>query len=81
MALRGFEIHKNDGTILVGYVASQTDESLTLRIPGGASAVVKTSELAEKKPLGVSLMPANLQAAMTVRDLVDLVEYLQSLRK
>ena len=50
-------------------------------MPGGIQNRYKKTEIAKREKLPTSLMPAGLQALMSTQDLVDLVEYLASLRK
>ncbi|MDA0814299.1 MAG: c-type cytochrome, partial [Verrucomicrobia bacterium] len=77
----GYEILLKDGTSRVGIIASETDDEINLRVPGGVSAVFEKSQLVDRKKLKDSLMPVNLQSAMSIEELVDLVEFLASLRK
>ena len=41
----------------------------------------KKSEIAQRQKSKISLMPAGLQQAMSLQDLVDLVKYLTSLKR
>ena len=77
----GYEFSLKDGTSRVGIIASETDAEVTVLIPGGASFVLEKSQLSNRKKLAASLMPANLQAAMSTEELVNLVEFLASLKK
>ena len=70
-----------NGTVLVGILASETNTELAIRIPGGVTTSVEKAQLSERKKLSVSLMPANLQSAMSESDLVNLIEYLAGLKK
>ena len=69
-----------DGNKAVGYVTSETDDSLSLRVLGGLTLDYKKSEILSKTALSQSLMTANIQATMSNNDLVDLVEYLTTLK-
>jgi len=69
-----------DGSQAVGYVTSQTDEALELRVAGGLTRRYRADEIASRTPLKTSLMPS-LQQAMTQQELVDLVAYLHNLKK
>jgi hypothetical protein len=42
---------------------------------------LKTADLEELKKLPTSLMPADLQKLLTAEELVDVVEYLTTLKK
>jgi len=77
----GFEVKTKAGTTLIGYVASDGDTELGMKVPGGALVNTPKAEIVSKQPLTVSLMPSNLQATMGADDLVDLVEYLSGLKK
>ena len=69
------------GNIVTGIVVSRTDERVTLR---NAEAIDKTYQMSEVEELvknTVSIMPADLQQTMTARDLVDVVEFITTLKK
>ncbi len=70
-----------DGGSATGLLVSQTDQEVTLK---GADALVRTFKRADidemaKQP--ISLMPADVQKLLTQEDLVDIVEYLTTLKK
>lgn len=69
------------GNIVSGILVSQTDDAVTIK---NAEAIVKSYPVADieemvKQP--ISLMPADLQKTLTVEELVDIVAYLQTLKK
>jgi putative heme-binding domain-containing protein len=66
---------------MVGIIASQTEDKLDLRLPGGQVMSYPMKDVVSKKQMDKSLMPANLQQGMSEKDLVNLVEYLASLKK
>lgn len=69
------------GTIFSGIKLSETDLAVTLK---SAEAIVRTIPRGQIEQLDkgkLSLMPADLQKAMTVEQLVDLVEYLTTLTR
>ncbi|HEX6925224.1 MAG TPA: PVC-type heme-binding CxxCH protein [Longimicrobiaceae bacterium] len=76
----GESIRLDDGTEVSGIVAGETENELTLRLPGGVSARYAKTRVEARQRLDGSLMPDNLEQAMTRQELVDLVEYLASLR-
>ncbi|HUF60908.1 MAG TPA: c-type cytochrome [Verrucomicrobiales bacterium] len=76
----GLTVTLKDGRQSLGFVVSETETELTLSLPGGLSESFPLGEIAGREPLPVSLMPANLQAAMSRRELTDLVEYLAARR-
>ena len=70
-----------DGTLVTGLLISRTPAVVTIRNNEGIDRTVKTGDIEEMKKQTVSLMPADLQKLMTARDLVDVVEYLVTLRR
>lgn len=80
MGFEGWEISLKDGTLLLGIV-EETEEDLTVKMIGGASRSTPKSEVASKKKLDQSLMYPGLHLVMTPGELVDLVDYLSSLKK
>jgi putative heme-binding domain-containing protein len=69
------------GQVVVGLMVSQTDEEVVLKDAEGIQRTLPRVSLEELKVLEKSLMPDNLVAALSVEDLVNLVEYLTTLRK
>ena len=65
----------------MGIVRSETNDELVLALPGGATSKFGKREIAKREKLPTSLMPSGLNQALTQQDLVDLVEYLVSLKK
>jgi putative membrane-bound dehydrogenase-like protein len=70
-----------NGTTATGVITSQDAESVTVK---GADALVRTfkkKEIEETKKQEISLMPADLAKGLTQEELVDVVEYLTTLKK
>ena len=80
LGYEGVSLKLKDDTELVGFVANQNQESLTLRIPGNLRRVVPLANIQTRRALKFSLMPAGLDAALTPRELGDLGGWLQTLR-
>lgn len=79
----GFEttfIKLNDGTESVGIIASETANEITVNFPGGTSTNYTKSTVSKTERQETSLMP-EIASAMSEQDLVDLVEYLASLKR
>lgn len=71
----------NSGNVVNGILVTQTPNSISLK---DAEAIVRTykkSEIEEIKKQNVSLMPADLQKQMTAEELIDVIEYVQTLKK
>jgi putative heme-binding domain-containing protein len=69
-----------NGNAVSGILISRTPDSIAIR---GIDAITRTyrmAEVEEIKEQSVSLMPADLQKTMTADDLVNVVEYLTTLK-
>jgi len=80
MGFEGWEVTLKDKSTLVGIVV-ETDENLTVTMIGGAKRTISKGEISTRTKLKQSLMYPGLHQLMTPGELVDLVEYLSSLRK
>jgi len=70
-----------DGRLVGGTLVNQNEKEIQLR---NERAIVQTFDRAQAKSfsrLPVSLMPDNLHQLMTTQELVDLVEYMSTLRR
>ncbi|MGE3310092.1 MAG: hypothetical protein AB7O66_08990 [Limisphaerales bacterium] len=76
----GWSIETRGGDEVFGILASETPDELAIRQPGGASVRVKQSEVVRRERQKLSVMPAGLASVLTRQELVDLVEYLTTLR-
>ena len=70
-----------DGRVQTGLLINKTDDEATIRDKDGIDHTFKTEDIDSLKKQSVSLMPADLQKAMSLEQLRDVVEYLTSLRK
>lgn len=77
----GVQITQNDGTIYQGYIESRNNEDIQLRIQSGQTVKIPISEIREKADMQQSLMTEGLFRALSESELVDLVTYLQTLKK
>ena len=76
-----FAARTDDDEVIIGLLVSDTPESVTIRDAKGIERTIKRKNLAEIKKQEKSLMPENLQETMNEQGLIDLVEYLVSLKK
>ncbi len=76
----GFNIKLNDGTSAVGRIVSETEDKVELQYMANQQTVLKEN-ITSRSKLESSLMPSNLQSSMSENELVDLIEYLMSLKK
>ncbi len=77
----GYQIKLKDGSILGGIIASKTETDIDLKLPDASIISLKTSDVKSMEQLENSMMPDGLESAMSIEELVDLVEYLMSLKK
>jgi putative heme-binding domain-containing protein len=70
-----------DDEEIYGLIVSETADELAVKDLSGIVHRIAKSRLADRVPSKFSLMPAGLQATMTVTELVDLVEYMSQLKK
>lgn len=76
-----WEVQLKSGDEAYGLIVSETADELAVKAVGGIVTRYKKNEIARREQLKLSIMPAGLQQAMSAQDLVDLVEYLFSLKK
>ncbi len=76
-----FTVLTDDGTVATGILVSQTPDAVTLRGADGLTQTIAMAAVEELKKQPVSLMPADLQKTMNVQELIDVVAYMQSLKK
>jgi putative heme-binding domain-containing protein len=70
-----------DGTTLSGILVSQTDDAVELKTAEAIVHKLKRDDIEALKKLPTSLMPADLQKQLKAQDLVDIVEYLATLKR
>ena len=71
----------NNGNVVNGIMVTQTPDSISLRGADAITRVYKKSDIDEMKKQNISLMPADLQKEMTADELIDVIEYVQTLKK
>jgi putative heme-binding domain-containing protein len=76
----GQQVTTKEGQTITGYLISETDAELTLRIAGGAATPVKKTSIVKKEEMKLSLMPPGLAGAIGPQGLADLVAWLQTLK-
>lgn len=70
-----------DGTTITGLVPSKTEEEITVKDIEGLERKYKMSDVEEIKKQNLSLMPADLNKVLSEEDLVNVVEYLMTLKE
>lgn len=77
----GWDLKMKDGSTLSGIIASKTETDIILKMPGGITQNLKTSAVKSMKQMQNSMMPSGLADGMSQKELVDLVEFLTTLKK
>jgi len=77
----GFEVKFKDGSTTSGVVSSKTETDLQMKFPGGVVQNYKMADVVSMKKMDSSMMPAGLHENISTQELVDLVDYLASLKK
>ena len=76
-----WQIETKSGDEAYGLITSETEDAITLKTQNGVSTVFQKKELKSREKSKLSIMPTGLHESLTVEELVDLVEYLASLKK
>lgn len=76
-----WSVETTEGDELFGLLVSETADELAIKTQNGLVNRVKKSNVARKQMMKTSIMPAGLQLTMTKPELVDLIEYLTTLKK
>jgi putative heme-binding domain-containing protein len=76
----GYRIQLEDGSVAIGKILSETADQIEVQYMSTQQSVVK-EKVSSRSKLESSLMPSNLQSSMSEKELVDLVAYLETLRK
>jgi putative heme-binding domain-containing protein len=77
----GYVLKLKDGSSITGIIASQTEDEVDVRMPGGTGNRLSRKDIVSIQKMATSLMPSGLHQTMSEKELVDLVEYLSSLKK
>lgn len=75
-----WEVVLRNGDEIFGLLASETSDEIAIKTQNGLTLSYKKSDVIKRNKLSTSIMPAGLQQSVSVDDLIDLVEYLASLR-
>ena len=69
-----------DGRSITGLSVSQSTEQVVIRAADGIDVTIPRVDVEELVKQPISLMPADLVAALSAEELVDLVAWLETLR-
>jgi putative heme-binding domain-containing protein len=76
-----FNFTLKNGDEAYGLIASETADEVAVKALGGIITRLKKGDIESRQQSKLSIMPAGLQAAMSPQELMDLVDYLSSLKK
>jgi putative heme-binding domain-containing protein len=72
-----YAIETHDGRVITGCIAEENASNITLVGPKNNRTTVRRSEIADMKPMSVSLMPERLLDPLEPQEVRDLFAYLQ----
>lgn len=76
-----YAILTTSGNVVTGILTSQTADEVTIKSADAISRTFKRSEIDEIVKQKISLMPADLQKTLNKQDLLNVVEYMQTLKQ
>jgi putative heme-binding domain-containing protein len=76
-----WQIELKNGDEAYGLITSETEDEVVMKAVGGVSTHYKKTDITKRTKQKLSIMPAGLQQNMSAQELVDLVEYLATLKK
>jgi putative heme-binding domain-containing protein len=76
-----YELELSTGDEAFGLIVSETPEDLAVKDTQGIVTRYPKSTIKSRRQMRLSIMPAGLQMTMSTQELVDLVEFLASLKK
>jgi putative heme-binding domain-containing protein len=80
MSYENWAVQTKDGDVKTGIKVEDTDDHVTLKDTNGEYVDIPLGNIAAKKMLSMSMMPDDLTKTMTLQELVDVIEYLSTLR-
>ena len=81
MGYESWSVETKAGDEYYGLLVSETKNEMAIKTVGGIVNRIQKSDIDFKRKSSLSTMPSGLQQLMSVQDMVDLVEYLASLKK
>jgi putative heme-binding domain-containing protein len=74
-----YQVETNDGQSLLGFIAEDTADAMTLRMAGGGTQTIKRSQIKKTSSGGQSLMPEGIETGMSVQEMADLLTFIETL--
>ena len=76
-----WSVELENGDEIYGLITSETEDEVSVKAQNGVVTKHRKDEISSRRKSTTSIMPAGLQLTMSTEELVDLVEYLASLKK
>jgi putative heme-binding domain-containing protein len=76
----GWQLVLKSGASRAGFIVSETATEVAIKEPSGMLSRVPVADIERRTAIPGSMMPAGLEHTMTTQQLVDLVEYLMTLK-
>lgn len=76
-----WQLELKNGDEAYGLIASETADEIAVKNNTGVVTRYKKSDIKSRQQMKLSIMPSGLQQAVSVSELIDLVDYLESLKK
>ena len=75
-----YDVTTKDGNAYTGIVVRDDATGLTLKIMGGGEVALARAQVRGSRSDGLSFMPEGLEAGMSVRDMADLLTFIETLK-
>jgi len=72
-----WEVEKTDGTRLTGIITSENNQSLALKLMGGAVQNIEKNRIKSKRDMRISAMPNGLEGNINLKAMADLLAYIK----
>ena len=73
---RLYQIETSDGASLTGIIQNESENSVTVRQPFGATQTLPRSRIARLQALERSMMPDGLEEGLSLQDMADLLQFI-----
>ncbi len=75
-----YSVSTKDGQTLMGVIAKDDANSMTLKMMGGAQVAVQRANILGSSSTGQSLMAEGLEQGMAVQDMADLLSFIEAVK-
>jgi putative heme-binding domain-containing protein len=74
-----YQVETKEGQTMLGFIAEDNADALTLKMAGGATQTIKRSQIKGTSSSGQSLMPEGIETGMSVQEMADLLTFIETL--